>query len=119
MARKKITNAPERHSQRWTKKEDQLLTDSIKAGLSSKQIAKRMDRTVPSIWSRKVTLGLDTRINGGIRTGRPKKTAAVVDTTAVQTVQAAPSAMFSEITEVISKMTKQYGVKATVIVFEG
>jgi FixJ family two-component response regulator len=115
MARKKITNAPERHSQRWTNREDQLLVSSVKAGLSSKQIARKLDRTVASIWSRKVILGVDTRINGGIRT-QSKKIEALVDTTPVQ---AAPSAMFSEITEVISKMTKQYGVKATVIVFEG
>jgi hypothetical protein len=116
MARKKISNAPDRHSQRWTAKEDQMLIDSVNAGLSGKQIAKKLDRTLPSVWARKGGLGLDIRINGGIRT-RAKSTAkATVDTTAVQT---APSAIFSEITEVISKMTKQYGVKATVIVFEG
>ncbi len=119
MARKKISNAPDRHSQRWTTTEDQMLIDSVNAGLSSKQIAKKLDRTLPSVWARKGTLGVETRINGGIRT-RSKSTAkaakATVDTTAVQT---APSATFSEITEVISKMTKQYGVKATVIVFEG
>lgn len=116
MARKKISNAPDRHSQRWTAKEDQMLIDSVNAGLSGKQIAKKLDRTLPSVWARKGNLGLEIRINGGIRT-RAKSTAkATVDTTAVQT---APSAIFSEITEVISKMTKQYGVKATVIVFEG
>lgn len=116
MARKKISNAPDRHSQRWTTKEDQMLIDSVNAGLSGKQIAKKLDRTLPSVWARKGTLGLETRINGGIRVRTKSKTKATVDTTTVQT---APSAMFSEITEVISKMTKQYGVKATVIVFEG
>lgn len=115
MARKKISNAPERHSQRWTSQEDQMLIDSVNAGLSGKQIAKKLDRTLPSVWARKGTLGLDTRINGGIRTRSKAKATATVDTTAVQN---APSAMVSEITKVVSQMTKQYGVKATVIVFE-
>jgi hypothetical protein len=124
MARKKITNAPERHSQRWTKNEDIMLIDSVNAGLNSKQIARRLDRTVPSIWSRKVTLGLDKRINGGFHVRTKKSiTSAVVATSPVvktkATVQTAPAGMFTEITEVISKMTKRYGVKATVIVFEG
>jgi len=121
MERKKISNAPDRHSQRWTTEEDQMLIDSVNAGLGGKQIAKKLDRTLPSVWARKGTLGLETRMNGGIHV-RAKSTAkaakaakATVNTTAVQT---APSGMFSEITEVISKMTKQYGVKATMIVFE-
>lgn len=116
MARKKISNAPDRHSQRWTTKEDQMLIDSVNAGLSGTQIAKKLDRTLPSVWARKGNLQLETRINGGIRTRIKPSAKATVNTTAVQTV---PSAMFSEITEVISKMTKQYGIKATVIVFEG
>ena len=116
MARKKISNAPDRHSQRWTATEDQMLIDSVNAGLSGKQIAKKLDRTLPSVWARKGTLGLETRINGGIRVRTKAKAKAAAETATVQTTS---SAMFSEITEVISKMTKLYGVKATVIVFEG
>jgi hypothetical protein len=116
MARKKISNAPDRHSQRWTAQEDQMLIDSVNAGLSGKQIAKKLDRTLPSVWARKGTLGLEQRINGGIRIRSKAKATATAETAAVQTTN---SAMFAEITEVVSKLTKQHGVKATVIVFEG
>ena len=41
---------------RWTADEDSLLVELANKGKSTKQIARKLKRSIPSVWSRKYTL---------------------------------------------------------------
>lgn len=134
MGRKTLNNAPVRHSQRWTQAEDRQLVTMVKDGLSTSQIAKTLDRTPHSIACHKHDLGIVRRIKNGkreavqvkqpvakqVETKAPvaKQKAVVAKAPAKAVVESAATDMITTITNVVSKVTKQYGIKATVIVFE-
>lgn len=123
-----------RTARRWSKAEDATLTAGVLNGLTTKELSTQLNRTTHSIHCRKNSLGMhDVRITtptGIVRTRKAKTTPVIqkaeVKTTAVKEVKAKqPKAkpsktpdMISAIAETVSRMTKQYGVKATVIVFE-
>ena len=138
-----MTTTKNRTSRRWTKAEDATLTAGVLNGLTTAQIAQQLNRTTHSISCRKNGIGMtDVRIASptGINRNRKPKAEVTVNTTKVKaakvvtpkpakmksaakvttakTVTAKTPDMISAIAETVSRMTKQYGVKATVIVFE-
>lgn len=136
-----MTTTKNRTLRRWTKAEDATLTAGVLNGLTTAQIAKQLNRTTNSISCRKNGIGMtDVRIASptGISRNRKPKAEVTVNTTKVKAAKAVtpkpakmkPAAkattnttaktpdMISAIAETVSRMTKQYGVKATVIVFE-
>lgn len=138
-----MTTTKNRTSRRWTKAEDATLTAGVLNGLTTAQIAQQLNRTTHSISCRKNGIGMtDVRIaspTGSDRNRNPKAKVMVNTTkvkaakavmpkpakmkpasrvTATESVTAKTPDMISAIAETVSRMTKQYGVKATVIVFE-
>jgi phenylacetate-coenzyme A ligase PaaK-like adenylate-forming protein len=125
-----------RTARRWTKAEDATLRAGVLNGLTTKQISEQLNRTTHSVHCRKNSLGMhDVRIAMPLGISRTRKaTPAVKAEVQKQIVKTAKQVkavkvakptkiaktpdMIASIAETVSRMTKQYGVKATVIVFE-
>jgi hypothetical protein len=134
MSKMQTSTKPARTARRWTKVDDANLRASVFNGLTSGQIAELLNRTTHSVHCRKNAIGMtDVRIAMPSGIVRKRSQKPIVTTSSVKTVKAkapkqsvktvktkAPkqSDMVSAIAETVSKLTKQYGVKATVIVFE-
>lgn len=120
-----MTTIKTRTARRWSNVEDANLRAGVLNGLTTATLAKQLNRTLASVSCRKNQLGMhDVRIASPIGNARNRnevKPQPVVKTQAVKSVAAkspkTPDAI-SAIAETVSRMTKQYGVKATVIVFE-
>lgn len=125
---------------RWSKAEDATLTAGILNGLTTKEMSKTLGRTTHAIACRKNQIGMtDVRIQSPKGIVRRRKSDNQLELNFKKPVNKTPMAkkktakapamkpaaktaktpdMISAIAETVSRMTKQYGVKATVIVFE-
>lgn len=74
--KKRLGRKPRNYFKRWTANEDQSLVELVRSGKNTRQIARELGRSGPSVWGRKQTLGIEMRIASSKRGGRQAEAAA-------------------------------------------
>lgn len=117
--KKRLDRRPSSHFKRWTAAEDSTLKQMVEAGNNTRQIAKVMGRTGPSIWGRKQFLGIEDRISSSPHGTSPYNSRAGHRKEAFEEArQQGASTAVLELTETVGRLAKKLGVKATLVVFE-
>jgi hypothetical protein len=118
--KKRLGRKPANYFKRWTPAEDLSLRDMVEAGKNTRQIARELGRSGPSIWGRKQFLGIESRITNSPRGMSPYngKGEGHREETETPTSTGASQAVI-ELTQTVGALAKKFGVNATVVVFEG
>jgi hypothetical protein len=120
--KKRLGRKPANYFKRWTPAEDKSLRDMVSAGRNTRQIARELGRSGPSIWGRKQFLGIEGRISSsphGMSPYNGKGSGHREEQEMAPTAKAqGASAAVLELTETVGHLAKKLGVKATLVVFE-
>lgn len=124
--KKRLGRKPTNYFKRWTPAEDQTLRDLVEAGKNTRQIARELGRSGPSIWGRKQSLGIESRIASSPHGTSPYNSKQGGHRDPVRTVREAvqtqaatrSSAAVIELTQTVGALAKKLGVRATLVVFE-
>ncbi len=74
--KKRLGRKPRNYFKRWTSNEDQTLIELVQSGKNTRQIARELGRSGPSVWGRKQTLGIEGRIASSKRGGKTTESPA-------------------------------------------
>lgn len=105
--KKRLGRKPKNYFKRWTATEDQTLIEMVKSGKNTRQIARELGRSGPSIWGRKQNLGIENRIASSKRGSRTEVLEAVY-------VEAPREASLEALVQGLKDFGRKTGLKVTV-----
>lgn len=110
------SNTSVRSRATWTPKEDSQLRNLVRAGASGKAIAEALGRSRPSVWTRKLNLGIPGRISRSRKKEMRPESAASANSSAQETLQARFAREVQELPVVLllTEVSKSLGVKIKV-----